>query len=809
MRRHVLLSTSCMLTLSATLLAPLAAHAAEEPADAGAITEIVVTAERRVQSVQTSSLAISVISPEQAKQAGVVQMRDLIKLEPGVQIGQGGPATQIYIRGVGDFGASPITNPAVATNIDGVYVSRANSLEGNFHDLERIEVLKGPQGTLYGRNASGGAINIITAKPRLGEVSGHMQAEVGNYRLAHVEGAFNAPIGDDIAVRAAFQIVSRDGYATMGFDDDHHEAIRLSGLWKPSDDFSLRLTVDREHVGGGRGPAYVFKGPPSAALLAVLNANGVSLPTDPRVSSTDPIFTQLYYAAEVVSGRCYTPNTIPVASNSQTTVLGPSDRGLCAPGMSAFFKPPNISAARLNNNDNNISAELNWNFGLATLTVIPAFRKVRNDYVTFPFVVYDDAANGHPEQSDTYSLEARLGASGPRLTWVAGAYFYRENQKAHAGGVLAQTVFSGHNETISFFTTESKAVFGQATYSLTEDLRLIAGGRYSQDDKTIDGMNVVYADPISFPFRVGGVCYQKGPICTSDFYAGAVKFKKFTYKVGTEFDLTPSNMLFVTYATGLKAGGFNQLSTAGGTRPGSPSIYRPENLAALEIGARNRFLDHRLQVNVELFRWKYKDSQQLFTTINGVGNPASAYTNAGQAHMYGGDIDVIAKFTPNDTLHVGVEYLKSTFDKFVYTTSGLSAATTGCKITPGAPFQTIDCSGKPLIRAPKYSGTASYTHNIDFDNGSSVDATISAQFAGQRYLGIDYTAGVLAKSYVAGDLFLTYHSPDRNWSLAGYVRNFNDAVIYTGSFTNPNLPSLYVANVAAPRTFGARLDVNF
>jgi iron complex outermembrane receptor protein len=251
------------------------------------------------------------------------------------------------------------------------------------------------------------------------------------------------------------------------------------------------------------------------------------------------------------------------------------------------------------------------------------------------------------------------------------------------------------------------------------------------------------------------------------------------------------------------------VSSAAGTTPGTPSIYQPENLAALEIGSRNRFLDNRLQVNIEAFHWKYKNAQELFTTINGAGNPASAYTNAGAAHMNGVDVDVVAKLTPNDTIHVGAEYLKAKFDDFVYTTGGLNSQTTGCKITPGTPFQSIDCSGKPLIRAPKYSGTASYTHNFDLPNGAMVDATVSTQFAAKRYLNIDFTPGVLAKSYVSGDVFVTYHSPDRQWSLAGYVRNFNNAVIYTGSFTNPNMPGLYVGNVAAPRTYGARLSVEF
>ena len=136
-----------------------------EPTTAPSLDEIVITAERRSELIEKSSLAVEVFSGEALQQIGVSEARDLTKLAPGVMIGQGGPAAQIYIRGVGDFTSTPITNPAVAVNVDGIYVARSQSIDGTFFDIDRVEILKGPQGTLYGRNASGGASNIITKKP--------------------------------------------------------------------------------------------------------------------------------------------------------------------------------------------------------------------------------------------------------------------------------------------------------------------------------------------------------------------------------------------------------------------------------------------------------------------------------------------------------------------------------------------------------------------------------------------------------------------------------------------------------------------
>ncbi|WP_091743232.1 TonB-dependent receptor [Phenylobacterium immobile] len=785
------------------------AQTAADAANTG-VSEVVVTAERRTQSVQRSSLAISVISPEAAQQAGVVQVRDLTKLEPGVSIGQGGPATQIYIRGVGDFGSTPLTNPAVAVNVDGIYVARANSIEGNMHDIERIEVLKGPQGTLYGRNATGGAINIISMKPKLGVQVGRLQAEVGSYKLGRMEAAYNLPVGDTLAFRGAVQLVSRGGYGSLGFDDDKHESYRLQGLWEPNDDLSIRLSADRTHV-GGRGPAHYIRGPYSAGVLAILNAAGVAPVTEDRISTPDPRAQQMILAAVAYGGLCYPNGVIPAASATRNGVVATSVQGFCPTGFSSLIAPSDPSQARMNNNFNNLSAEVNWDLGFATLTVLPGYRQARNDYTTFPFVTYDDA-KGEKEKSDAYSFEARLGGETGAANWVAGLYYFREDQSSHSGS--PNTVqFQGVRTDITKLKTESSAIFGQVTFNLSETLRLIAGGRYATDRRRINGVGEVYdTAPLSLPFQaapVAGPCYLTGPVCIVSRYTGRNKDSNVTYKFGAEYDLTPQNMLFVTYGTGQKAGGFNAFALAGATA-NAASAYDPEKLAALEVGSRNRFLNSRLQVNLEAFHWKYKDAQQIFATQDVAGNFVFGYTNAGRGTMYGVDVDVVARLTANDTLQAGVELLRTKFNQFSYETLGQTPEKTGCSITPGAPFQTIDCSGKPLLRAPRYSGTVAYTHTFNLASGAAVEASGTAQFAGSNFLRVDYTEGVRSPSYVAGDVSLTYRNPERTWSLSAYGRNITNEVIHTGSDGNITItPTLYTTNLAPPRTFGVRFNVDF
>jgi iron complex outermembrane receptor protein len=822
MKRKNLWIDACTVGIAVSLAA--GASAQEMPSDAGkipgkttaplpaptiseGIQEVVVTAQRRSESIQKSSLAITAISADQLQQAGVLQARDLTKLVPGVQIGQGGPATQIYIRGVGDFTSTPVTNPAVAVNVDGVYVARAQAVEGNFFDLERIEVIKGPQGTLYGRNASAGAVNIISRKPVLGDTSGDLHIEIGNYGLVKTELAGNLALSDVVALRAAVQAVRRNGYATQGLDDDHHRSVRLQALIKPSDTFSVRLSADYSHI-GGLGPAYVFKAV-DPTLAAAIAAKGVALPTDVRANGSDPSIEQMYFAIGAALGRCI-PNSALAAA---ATAAGPAPitnapQGLCPAGQSSLVSAPGNSvigdSAHVDNTFKNLSAEVNWDLGFATLTFIPAYRKVENNYVTYPLVTYNSSA-GRPELSVSKSVEVRLGNTSEALKWVAGVFRFKEDQSATTssnGGLIIGRSINQYS-----ILSDSTAAFGQLTYSLSPTTRMIAGLRYTSDDKLIDGVNLTGGPGL--PFVPGQTCYLKSDPCLRDTFKGEKTFKNTSYKAGIEHDITAKNMVYFTVATGYKSGGGNPLSVSGTANVAS--FYDPEKLTAFELGSRNRFLGDRLRVNMEGFYWKYKDAQQFYSTVNAAGTAVSALTNAGAATIFGADVDLTYKLTPYDTFRIGAEYLHSTFDKFTYTAAGaIPDVTTGCRVTPGSPFATIDCGGKPLPRAPRYSGTASASHRFELANGARLEATVAGQFAAKRYLTVDYTKAAEADSYVSGDMILNFSPANGDWSVSAFVRNFTDTKIYTGAFSIPSLFRSYtVGNIAAPRTFGVSLSAHF
>ena len=550
----------------------------------------------------------------------------------------------------------------------------------------------------------------------------------------------------------------------------------------------------------------MFKGvaPSVAAGLAAL---GVSLPTNPRANGTDPAISPLYYGLAATLGRCV-PNGALVAA---ATASGPApivgQQGLCATGFSSLYSPPAGSYfgqnLHVDNRFLNFSGELNWDMGAVTLTVLPAYRRVRNDYRSNVIFTFDSAPFGDPEKSDETSLEARLSHDSEHLKAVVGGYYFNEDQnvttRADAG------LIAGGNTTRYALGTQSYAAFGQATVSVTDTLRIIGGARYSVDHKTINGAGLVqYPASLFFP---GQPCYGAPQLCLRDSFVGDTRFKRTAFKAGVEYDLAPTSLLFATVATGYKSGGFNPFSLAGTVN--TASTYNPEKVTAYEAGSRNRFLGNRVQLNVEGFYWKYHDAQEFITTLNRVGGAANALTNAGQATMYGADVDLTVKPTPNDRLRVAGEYLHTKFDSFVYPAGGaIAGLTTGCLVTPGTPFPTINCSGNPLPRAPKYSGTASYAHDFMLRSGDMIEATVGAEYSSSRYLTIDFTPTSMAGAYTLLDAGLSYRMA-AGLTIYAFGRNLTNRLAYTGAFTQSLLPSLTLASLGAPRTYGIGVSGKF
>lgn len=405
-------------------------------ADLRAIDAIVVTAQRRAENVQSSSLSISVL--DETKAQTLSDAKDIAALVPGVQISNGGATLQTYVRGVGDFGSSALNQSAVSYNIDGVYVADTTTISTQFYDLERVEVLKGPQGTLYGRNASAGSVNLVYAHPVLHETAASMLFELGNYDLRRGSMSINVPLGGQAAIRASGNLVRRDGYLSDGSDDDRQSSGRLQLLFEPNDAFSLRITGDlSERHGVGSGSVLFAQGAAPGKFVGAVDARNNA-------------------ARIAASADVYTPGS-----------------GLPPLGLTGLEKDMFLKGHQAN-----ISAEMNWDLGPAQLTFIPAYRSSDSDVGSYvsgsPFL--------NQEEVEQQSYELRLSRVGSWGNIVVGAYFLDLDQTTAAQVYTASYITADQDARLG---TRSIAVFGQANVDLATGLRAIAGLRFTKEDRTI------------------------------------------------------------------------------------------------------------------------------------------------------------------------------------------------------------------------------------------------------------------------------------------------------------------------------------
>jgi iron complex outermembrane receptor protein len=719
-------------------------------ASSAELTEIIVTASRRAENLQKQSRDVTALGAEALTRQGVVNADALNSLVPGLQIASAGAQMQVYIRGVGDRTLTSTTDPAVALNIDGVYYPKAFSLNGQFFDLERVEVLKGPQGTLYGRNATSGAINLITAKPEF-DLGGFVEAEYGNYDKKRLTGAITGPISSTLAFRLAGQKVDRDGYLSDGYNDESNLGVRGELLWKPTPKDNLLLTGSYTKDDSKGSAAVVLPGPAGAGDFVG--------PSDPRalavIASADPFFA-----------------TIPSSNGFQKV----DTYGFTA----------------------NYEHEFSW----ATLTVLPSYVDSHLKSLGYPAVIVPVFQDTHSIQK---SLEVRLADSGQsRLKWIVGGFASHERVKDQ------YQTDQGFFDLVTFrpkMIDKTLAVFGEATYNLTDRLRLTGGARYTWERKVTDSLTgqVPYAFGPTGPIRTFPVdAVPAGALDTS----GQRTDKAFNFRAGMEYDVAPASMLYANVATGFKAGGFYADIIDNG--------YDPEKLTSYQAGIKNRFFDNRLQFNVEGYYWDYKDKQESFLGLARSGGITYRTANAGSARLYGVDVSVMGMITSNDIVSADIEYNNTRYGEFSYTSAQFTSAPppNGCNVgpfVPGVPFGTrqIDCSGKPLVNAPLWSGRLGYQHTQDLGASGEIVFNIDTQFSSSYFFLSDFTQSSKADSYTRTSADLTWKAPGKAVSITAYVKNIENEAVYTGGSISPVLPTLVFPFVSAPRTYGVRVKYAF
>lgn len=813
--RSILLASATFAGIVVAL--PVQAQTADEGAQGSTgLDEIVVTAQRREESAQKAAVAIDAVTGSDLLQQGIAKAEDLTKTVPAISIANGGGSnTSIFIRGVGNITSSSYNDPAVTPSYDGVVLARAAGAFGSaFYDLARVEVLKGPQGILYGRNATGGAVNIIPARPEIGRSGTGFNLSFGNYNAVSVDGYVNLATSENSALRIAATRQVRDGFNRDGSDDLDRSGLRGQFLIEPSDDVSLRIGADWTKVGGvGPGGSYVGSFAPGATGYTFTRA---------------PFDTSEGFNTEA-------------ANAYRQTLLG-------APGF-GFLNAMNQGAS-IDYTYWGVNAELKWKTGIGTFTLIPAYRQSKGESF-FYGPAFNTAYNR--ETDNQYSLEARLSGSISAIDYVVGGFYFDEtidaNNEFNQEFVLPIQSYT--------HKTRSWAAFGQLTANITDRFRLVGGARYTHDKKSMDGIinNFItfcggrppanVTPPASFAAGCaapGALPHYPNFLTTSDTVAWLVTngwiaagstdqanpqvfpllngtgtilktynpvvnsgtYSRITWKASAEFDLGPQSLLYATVETGYRAGGF-QLAE-GKTR------FDPEFITAYTIGSKNRFFDNRVQLNLEGFYWKYKDQQITYFTVDTSGTLINSNENAGSSTIKGFDVDATVKATRTTTLNAKVQYLDATYDDLhLYTASPrdnincpftLTGGTAG-----GVPVKDFNCSGKPLLFSPKWTINLGAEQIVPLNNELELVGNIATAWRDEQFGAFEYLDFERIPAYWQTDISLTLRSPDGGWSIGGFIYNLEDERRVSTPQRSPI--GMAVARYGAPRTYGLRLSAEF
>jgi len=750
----------CLRLASIAVLASLAASSgyaqtsSEETADASsprALEEIVVTAQRRAESVQDVPISVTALNTEFITNNGIRNIEDLSGFAPSLyttnSVNYG--AAPVSIRGIGgaNGGGNFFNDEPVGVYYNGMYVGRLSFSTSDLLDVNSLQVLRGPQGTLFGRNATAGALLIETTKPTE-QTEGYVRLKVAEDGEQRIAGALSGSLGQRVQARLAGAFANRDGWGTNTFDGSNvngseDTTVRLSLAFQPSDRSNIELMLEHQDQEA-------------------------------------------------------TPATINVASVAPAT---PSSPFL---GRADFQDDLDDALFALNDLSENDSDAFNailsatWDVGGFTLDSITAYRDYNldgaQDSDSTEFQLFN---NTGIVGSDQFSQELRLSSnSAGALTWTTGLYYYRENTDMLFTINNFQALF-GAGTSAGFDATqelESWAVFADVTYAFNEQLSLTLGGRYGDEEKDFSNDLLVETiqNSVPLPFPVGpfpagaqipaGIPFQDPPEFTSS--AG---FDNFSPRV--VFDYAPTNdiLTYLSYSRGFKSGGFNSFGLA--------PAFDDEEVEAYEIGVKTSALNERLRVNAAYFWYDYSNLQvRLPVPTGGV-----SIVNAGAADVSGFEVEFSYVAGERFRIDANISYLDTQLQRF-----DSQQVPNDLLFVLGAPIplQPVDAAGNELTRAPELSYYLSGTYSQPLGNNLMADLKLTYRNQDDVFFLETNQSQDTFRSDDSErlDIRLTLASVTRKWEASLYLLNATDdrsitQVTALGSFPN--------AAVSRPRQFGA------
>ncbi len=725
----------------------LAAHPVM--AQEAVLEEIVVTAQKRQQNQQDVPVSVTALSGDALLDQSVRDVRDLSKLAPGLQITATDASAnpKIFIRGVGlsDFNAN--ASGAVGIYVDGAYVASPLAQTGQFFDLAQVEVLKGPQGTLYGRNTTGGTINITTRRPTF-DVSGEGQVEYGRYNAVTLQAATNAPIvADKLAARIAGMFQRDDGYIHNRTDDSdvgatNRWAGRASLLFTPSDKVEALLQI---HGGRNKGDSFYAQ------------ARGL-MPAVPAAAGPNGLCAQ----GAMGTGAC-------------TDALGYADTD--GDPYAGDYNLAGRDRVDLYGGTLNVR----WDLGGVTLYSITAYDHAKRDDTEDT-----DASPNHlietaylATQRD-FSQELRIeGDIGDKVKAVAGAYYLHDYLDTDSQyDVLRDlrpmfitpdnpTGLSVENNVAVVGypyrqTTDGYAGFGQVDYLATDRLTLTAGLRYSRDKKSFTYRSTVEQAIELFEYKADK------------------SFDSVSGRLAASLKLTDDAMAYASYNRGYKSGGF----FGGYTRdPADLAPYDDETVDAYEVGTKTEWLNRRLRLNLSGFYYDYKDLQ-VFQLIQRDGLAVQTFDNAASARILGTEFELTALPVAGMELGLSGSYLDATYQDYV--------------------SQGEDLDGNRLPSSPRWSLTGTVSHHREIDGIGEVSLTANVSYRSKVYFDSRNEERLSQSGYWLADVTLGWTSSDGGVGAGLTVANLFDKD-YVVDINNLESFGLDALNYGRPRQISGYL----
>lgn len=723
-----------------------------------ALEEVVVTARKREESLQDTPISITAFGSADLEARQLTSIHQISESTPNLvfdpsSTGSGSSAaSSAAIRGVGQIDFTLNTDPAVGIYVDGVYLTRSIGGLVNLLDIERVEVLRGPQGTLFGRNTIGGAINITTVKPNE-NYEGRAEVTIGRFDQRDGMVTFNVPLTDNLYSRTSLVMRNRDGYMDRAdgqeMADVDSQSGRVALRWLPTDDLEIDFSVDATKERQGSAAATVLAIDETAGLFPVIHNNFL-----------------------VPGGACAAPSSIgnPQCYNARWV---PNDEYFSYAGLDSRSDLDILGA----------SGTVTWDLDVVTFKSITSYRDISSksnlDFDYSPISIFDIWVS---QEVETFSQEFQvLGTSfDDRLNWIVGTYYAVEDGD-HIENIATPpfTFQSG-----GAVENESLAFFSQATFDITDRLSVTAGVRYTDDTREFAPDSYVISNvPLPSP------PLPPSPPAGARLLPNA-EFETNTDDVNPMFNIsyawTDNLNVYFTFSEGYKGGGFTQRII--NPLPAPPS-FDPEVVKMYEVGSKYTGLDNRLRLNFAIFHSDYSDIQVSGRIPGSVGTQT---INAGEAEIDGFEMDMTFLPAEDWLIQAGVGYLDGDYTSL------------------GADVVNINVND-PLPKTPQWTlnASVSYTYHINdrFDLTPRIDWSYRSEVANIATAGNDSFASQGAYRLVNASLALT--TTDGKWKLVLSGKNLDDErYTYAGEGVDPFYGSAY-GLYAPPRTWSLLLGYSW